>query len=126
MKILIADHSPIVRERLINLLADLKGVEIAGQAERPAEAKDLAERLKPDVAILDLQIFISREADVVLGIKNVDPTPKVIILTNEPYPEIRNMCFDRGADYFFDKSAEFEKMVSLLRSMAPESAQRYS
>ncbi len=126
MKILIADHSPIVRERLINLLADLKGVEVAGQAERPAEAKDLAERLKPDVAILDLQIFISREADVVFGIKNIDPVPKVIILANEPYPEIRNLCLDRGADYFFDKSAEFQKMVSLLRSMVPDSAQQCS
>ena len=38
----------------------------------------------------------------------------VIILTNDALPEYRKICDDFGADYFFDKSSEFEKIVDVI------------
>ena len=122
MKILIADDSLVVRDRLVTLLTEVHGVEVVGQAKDAMEARDLAEELRPDVAILDIRMPKGSGADVVRDLKKLNPTPKVIILTNYPHPENRKKCIERGADYFFDKSTEFKKVLSVLRGMLGEPA----
>jgi len=122
MKILIADDSLVVRDRLVTLLTEVHGIEVVGQAKDAMEARSLAAELRPDVAILDVRMPKGSGADVVRDIKKLDPTPKVIVLTNYPHPENRKKCIDRGADYFFDKSTEFKKVVAVLRGMLCEPA----
>ena len=122
MRILIADDSAVVRERLISLLTDLHGIEVIGQAEDAMEARSMAEKLRPDVAILDLRMPKGSGADVLFDIKKLNPTSTVIMLTNYPHPENRKKCIDGGADYFFDKSTEFQRVVSVLRDMLRDPA----
>lgn len=124
MRVLIADNSALVRERLTYLLADLKGVEIAGQAKDALEVRRLAKRLKPDVAILDVGMPKGAATDLLCDVKKENPSAKVIVLTNNAYPEIRNKCFDEGADYFFDKSTEFQKVFLVLKGMLPGSGKK--
>jgi DNA-binding NarL/FixJ family response regulator len=119
MRILIADDSVVVRERLINLLTELQGVEIIGQAEDAMEARGLAEKLKPDLAILDLRMPKGSGADVLFDLKRLVPTPTVIMLTNYPHAENRKKCMEGGADFFLDKSTEFQKVVSVVKEMLP-------
>lgn len=123
MRILIADDSVIVRERLIGLLSELQGIEFIGQAEDAMEARILAAKLRPDVAILDLRMPKGSGAEVLLELKKLDPAPRVIMLTNYPQAENRKKCMDGGADYFFDKSTEFQTVVAVLRGMLPAPAQ---
>jgi DNA-binding NarL/FixJ family response regulator len=123
MRILIADDSVIVRERLIGLLSELQGIEFIGQAEDAMEARILAAKLRPDVAILDLRMPKGSGAEVLLDLKKLDPAPRVIMLTNYPQAENRKKCMDGGADYFFDKSTEFQTVVAVLRGMLPAPAQ---
>jgi DNA-binding NarL/FixJ family response regulator len=122
MRILIADDSAVVRERLLQFLHDVEGVEVVGQAKDALEAKVMAERLKPDVAILDLRMPKGSGADVLHDIKKLQPSPRVIMLTNYSHPENKKKCIDFGADYFFDKSTEFQKVVSVLKSMVQHPA----
>ena len=117
MRLVIADSSVVSRERLIRLLADLKGVEIAGQASDIPEAKDLAEKLKPDVMIVDSGLPRGSDVELLSDVKKLHPAPKVIFLANSPSPELRADCTASGADYLFDKSAEIEKVASVLRGM---------
>lgn len=124
MRILIADDSVIVRERLISLLADLQGIEVIGQAEDAIEARSLAAKLKPDVAILDLRMPKGSGAEVLFDLKKLDPAPKVIMLTNYPHAENKKKCIDGGADHFFDKSTEFQRVVSVLMEMLPGPGKR--
>jgi DNA-binding NarL/FixJ family response regulator len=124
MRVLIADDSVIVRERLVSLLADLHGIEVIGQAEDASEARSLAVKLRPDVAILDLRMPKGSGAEVLFDLKKLVPTPMVIMLTNYTHVENKKKCIDGGADYFLDKSTEFQRVVSVLKEMLPSPGKR--
>jgi DNA-binding NarL/FixJ family response regulator len=118
MKVFIADDSQILRERLIELLSELPGIEIMGFAHDVPEALTAIKTLKPDVVILDIRMPGGSGIDVLQDIKNKEKTPITIVLTNYPYPQYRKKCMDLGADYFFDKSAEFEKVTKVFKQLA--------
>lgn len=117
MKVFIADDSAPVRERLKNMLSELEGVEVIGQAQDAVEATKSILELKPDVAILDIRMPGGSGIDTLRNIKRVTPAPRVIMLTNYPYPQYRKRCMDAGADFFFDKSSEFHKVIEVLKQM---------
>lgn len=70
--------------------------------------------MKTDVVILDIRMPGRNGLDVLRDIKEGSPESKVIILTNYPYPQYRRRCMEEGADFFFDKSSEFEKVTEVL------------
>jgi len=47
--------------------------------------------------------------------------PRVIVLTNYPYPGYRQKCLQAGADFFLDKSAEFDQIPALFERLKPGS-----
>lgn len=117
MKVFIADDSAIVRERLIDMLSMLKDAEVVGHASQGTEALDSIQELKPDVVILDIQMPRGSGIDVLQAIRKEGLAPVVIMFTNYPYPKYRRKCMDAGADFFFDKSTEFEQMINVLRDL---------
>lgn len=56
MRVLIVDDEPLARRRLVQLLAAIPDVEIAGEAEGGREALGLLELLRPDVLLLDIEM----------------------------------------------------------------------
>jgi DNA-binding NarL/FixJ family response regulator len=110
----IADDSLIVREHLVTMLEELAGIEIVGQAENVAEAIRAIWKLQPDVVILDILMPGGSGIDVLENIKQDGVGPMVIILTNYPYPVYRQKCLQAGADFFLDKSTEFDQIPELL------------
>ena len=50
----------------------------------------------------------------------IRPSCVVIIFTNYPYPQYRKKCMEAGADFFFDKSMEFEKIPEVLGQLVLE------
>ena len=120
MKVLIADDSELMRERLVTMLSELPNIEIIGQARDGMEAIDFIQTLKPDVVILDIRMPGRNGIDVLKRIKEDDTTPKVIMFTNYPYPQYRHKCLKAGADFFFDKSMDFEQFIHVLNMLAQE------
>lgn len=118
MRVVIADDSAVVRQRLTRMLNDLDGIEVVGQADDVPVAREMVEQLAPDVAILDVRMPTGSGADLVREIKKLSPTSRIIVLTSFPYPEVREKCISGGADFFFDKSNEFQKVLSVIRNMA--------
>ena len=114
IKVFIADDSLIVREHLVTMLDELIGVEIVGQAGTVAETISAVEELQPDVVILDIRMPDGSGIDVLQTIKQDDPAPAVIVLTNYPYPAYRQKCLQAGADFFLDKSTEFDQIPELI------------
>ncbi len=117
IRVLIVDDSALIRERLKTMLSEIAGVEIVGEAEDKMEAIASNDRLHPDVAILDIRLPKGNGIGVLQHIKRDTPSVIVIMLTNYPYPQYRRKCMEAGADFFFDKSTEFEKVPEVLMKL---------
>ncbi|MGH7455365.1 MAG: response regulator [bacterium] len=115
IQVAIADDSAVIRERLMQKLSQLEGIQMAWQAQNASEAIAAFQQLRPEVAILDIQMPDESGIDVLAHIKKESPQTTVIMLTNYPLPPFRKRCLEAGADYFFDKSTEFEKVIEVLR-----------
>ena len=118
MRVLIADDSKMIRELLTELLHDVGGMEIVGQAEDACQACELARKLKPDVAVLDVLMPRGSGIDVLSTIKEHDPSAIVIMFTNLANQEIRQKSIDGGANYFFNKAVDLSRFMSVLRRLA--------
>jgi DNA-binding NarL/FixJ family response regulator len=112
--LLIVDDSEIMRERLKTMLSEVPKVETIDRAKNPQEAIEFVNKLHPDAVIMDVQMQGGSVLDLIREIKKGKKLPKLIILTNESYPQYRKRCFEAGADFFFDKSTEFDEVVKVL------------
>ncbi|HEV2495571.1 MAG TPA: response regulator transcription factor [Terriglobia bacterium] len=121
MKVLVVDDSLIVVERLIDILEQVRGLEVIGRASDIPEAEQLIERLNPDVVILDLQMPKGRGIDVLGAVKLARPNTIVIVLSNFTYPQYRKRCQDAGADFFLDKSTDFQKIPEIFEGLLESS-----
>jgi DNA-binding NarL/FixJ family response regulator len=117
LRVLIADDSTFIRERLPAMLSDTHGIEVVGIADDGAEALNLARALNPDVVILDIRMPRMTGIEVLQKLKKDEAAPVVIMLTSYPYPQYREKCQEAGADFFFDKSTDFEKLFDLLKEL---------
>ena len=111
-RVLIADDSALIRERLVEMLAEIPGIKIVGKVENGLEAIEITQRLSPNLVVLDIRMPKCNGIEVLKSINKNGHHPMVIVLTN--YPTYRQKCVDIGADFFLDKSTEFDKVPKLL------------
>jgi len=117
MRLFIADDSEILRSHLIDMLSEFKEIEIVGQAQYAQEAVESIRILNPDVVILDIRMPDGNGIEVLETIKKDNISAKVIIFTNFPYPQYRKRCLEAGAEFFFYKATEFEKLIEVLKKL---------
>jgi DNA-binding NarL/FixJ family response regulator len=119
IKVVVADDSIVLRERLLDMLHEVQGVEVVGCAEDGLHAIDCIRRLKPDVVVLDIQMPSGTGLDVLKNIKRGESASSltVIVFTNFPYPQYRKRALECGAEFFFDKTTEFEKLRELFSQL---------
>lgn len=117
LKVIIVDDSELLQTRLAKMLCDIDGVEIIGQARSASEASLLFKQMSPDVVILDVRMPGGSGIDLLGEIKQNPNPPTVIVLTAFSYNELRKKCAALNADYFFDKTKEFERVNETLRSL---------
>ena len=118
MKVFVVDDSVVIRQRLKRMLADEVEIEVIGEAGDAQAATTAILEQKPDVVLLDIHLLNGSGIDVLQNLKKIKPGPAVIILTDYPYPEYRQLCLDAGADFFFVKSSEFEQVVPALKQLS--------
>ncbi len=120
LRVLIVDDSATIRVRLAGIFAAKEKIQVVGEAANAREGLELARSLRPDVVTLDVRMPGQSGLEVISRIKQLEPSPTVIVLTNFPYPAYRNRALDLGADFFFDKTTELHEVLEVVGSAAAE------
>lgn len=120
LKVVVADDSSLMRERIIESLSELTNAEVVGEAEDGLQAMSQIRGLEPDVVILDIRMPKVNGIKVLESIKHIEKHPVVIVLTSYPYPQYRRKCIEAGARFFFSKSTEFDKVSEVVQQLATE------
>ena len=118
LKLEIVDDTSIVRERLRETILGMGNYEIVGEAASPTEAVALYEREQPDVIILDMKLEDGTGIDVLQAIRKRNAEVRIIVWTNFPYERYRSVSKAMGADYFFWKATEYDKLLDTLRNLS--------
>ena len=118
IRVFVADDSIVLRERMLDMLRDIPGVDVLGCAADGLHAITCIRELNPDVVVLDIQMPCGNGLDVLKNIKHDSAgRPVVIVFTNFPYPQYRKRALEYGAEYFVDKTTEFDKVRELFGRM---------
>ena len=96
------------------MLVEVPGVEVHA-AGRAAEALEIVAGWAPDVVVLDLSLPDRGGLEILPEIKRRRHAPRVIVLTNHSSRHYMRQCSAMGADFFFDKSRDFERVVEIVR-----------
>jgi DNA-binding NarL/FixJ family response regulator len=123
MKVYVVEDSAAVRERLLEMIREIDDVEVVGEAETYDTAVAGIMSTRPDVAVLDIKLADDGGSgiDVLAAVKKGLPAMRAIVLSNYATPQHMKASADAGAEYFLDKSAEFERITEILIQMKNES-----
>jgi two-component system, NarL family, response regulator DevR len=113
-KVFIVEDSAPIRKRLGELLGEIEGVDVVGEAESPSAAIAGILSTSPNWVVLDFQLLGGTGVDVLRAVRPKAPEINFIVLTNHPSTQYRRTCIDSGAGWFFDKSTEFGKIKDVI------------
>ena len=121
VKVVTVEDSPVVAQRVQAMLDELANIRFLGNARNVPEALSLISRSNPDVVILDIHLGEQRAdengLDLLITLRKQYARMKLMMLTNLTDPQYRSTCFSLGADYFFDKSHDFDKVPEVLKNI---------
>lgn len=117
VRVFVVEDSALIRKRIVDDLLSLKRFDVVGVAESESEAVAAVAELHPDIVVTDIQLKEGSGLGVVRKIRARAPVPppQIFVLTNYAFPEYKRQCLVSGADAFLDKTAEYDRFLSLMR-----------
>jgi DNA-binding NarL/FixJ family response regulator len=118
IRLLLADDHPVVRAGLKALLASEADIEIVGEAASPEEAIVAAQRLTPDVVLMDLQFSGDMQGgvDATRALRHLVPPPHVLILTNYGTDTDILGAIEAGASGYLLKDTPPAELIAAVRA----------
>ena len=116
IRILIADDSSVIRDGLCGLLKLVSDFEIVGTAKDGLEAVEQAERLNPDVIIMDAQMPNMDGVEATRLIRKAGPIAGILSLS--VFSEQMDACIEAGADGYLPKDCDLEELFKTIRQIA--------
>lgn len=116
VSVLLVDDHQIVRQGL-RLLLEREGFDVVGEAADGHEAVDLAQRLQPDVAVLDFVMPLLNGLDASLQIRRESPHTKTILLTMYTEDHYVLEAFRNGLHGYVIKTQAAGDLVRAIREV---------
>ena len=120
IRILIADDHELIRRGLVSALADRPGWSIVAEAADGRQACELAARLTPDIAVLDLTMPELNGLDATREIRAATPKTRILIVTAHESEQLIRDVLDAGAMGYVLKSDAGRVLVQAIEALLDE------
>jgi DNA-binding NarL/FixJ family response regulator len=115
-RVLLADDHRLLREAFARVLepeCDVVGAVADGRA-----AVEAAQRLRPEIVVLDIAMPLLNGLDAARQMKRVVPDVKVIFLTMHDDPDVAAEAFRAGASGYLVKNSAASELLQAIREVA--------
>jgi DNA-binding NarL/FixJ family response regulator len=123
--VLLADDHTMFRQGLKEMLSTDEGIEVVGEAENGAEAVALAQDLKPDVVVLDVEMPVMGAAEAMDRLLMLSPAPSIEVVAMHDDPRLVREFLGHGASAYLAKSASLEELLTAVRTAAEGPTKAY-
>jgi CheY-like chemotaxis protein len=114
-RVLVADDHPEVTKAICRLLS--MECDVVGTVADGAAVLEAAQRLQPDVIVVDLNLPTISGLDACRQVTQMNPAAKVIVFTAMNDPVIRQRAFEMGASAFVSKVAADGDLLSVVKGL---------
>lgn len=121
IKIMIVDDVARVRQDLRTILELAEDLEVVGEAANGLEAVQLADKLNPDVVLMDLEMPVMDGFEATRLIKDRHLAKGVVVLSMHSYPSARERAAKTGVDAFVEKVAAVGALIPAIRRVSVSS-----
>ena len=118
IRVLVCDDSDAFRALLRYTLQEDPGIEVVGEAADGMAAIEAAERLQPDVVLLDLTMPILDGMDAIPAVLERAPSAQVVALSGWGADRVEQAALDQGAIAYVEKSDDVEALRAAVRAAA--------
>jgi DNA-binding NarL/FixJ family response regulator len=115
--ILIVDDSMDFIERMVSLLDEADNIGYINVANSYEEGLRIFFEERPDLVMLDISLPDKSGIELLRSIKESRRDCKVIMVTNATEECYRQQCSELGANYFLDKSNDFELIPGIVSNL---------
>src|SRR5690606_28897125 len=115
--VLIVDDHPLFRDGVAALLGKQDDIAVVGEASNGLEAVSLAQELKPDVILMDLQMPGLNGTDATRQILRILPDSRVLMLTTYKGDVRANEALSAGAAGYALKDTVRKDLVNIIRDI---------
>ena len=118
VRILLADDHDVVRHGLRHLLEQQEGWTVCGEASGGREAVELARRLRPDVAVLDVAMPDLNGLEATRQIRKASARTEVLVFTMHESERLVREVLAAGAKGYLLKSDAARSIVAAVEALA--------
>ncbi|PYX32792.1 MAG: hypothetical protein DMG77_02300 [Acidobacteria bacterium] len=118
VRILLVDDHPIVRQGLKTLLEAHSGWEVIGEAADGVEAVDKADRLHPDVMVLDVTMPRMNGLEACRLIREKAPGLEILFVTQHDSPQMMREALEAGARGYVVKSNAARDLLEAVEAVS--------
>ena len=115
--VLLAEDHTLVRQGIHALLNAEDDIEVIGEASDGRQTVKLAQKLRPDVVVMDIAMPLLNGLEAARQIQKLVPTTKVLILSAHSDDEYIDRVFDLGAAGFLLKHSSAEFLSKAIRDV---------
>jgi DNA-binding NarL/FixJ family response regulator len=118
VRILVVDDHPVVRQGLRALIASRSEWEIIDEAEDGIQAVERADRLQPDVVVLDVSMPKMDGLEACRRIRRNAPKSEVLFVTQHDSPQMMREAMSAGAKGYIVKSDAARDLLAALEAVS--------